>query len=75
MNEVLKRMQQAQLGTDDDTAAAILVLADAINGLAAKRYPMDEVGHSICMGIRKGLFGAHADDNSSVLSMMPESDD
>ncbi len=44
-----------------ETAAAILVLAGTIQGAIP-----DTLSHELCMGIRKGLFGAHASEEASL---------
>lgn len=41
-------------------------IADAMN--------IDNVSHSICMGIRKGLFGCNADDSASILELRQDDD-
>lgn len=51
--------------TDDPVAAALLVLASNVEKIA-NAMSDGGLGHEICMGIRHGLFGAHADDNVSL---------
>ncbi len=48
--------------TDNEIAAAILVLADRFRPSAWS----DDLAHEICMAIRKGLYGAHASDESNI---------
>jgi hypothetical protein len=54
--------------TGNEIAAAILVLADRFRPKAWS----DDLGHEICMGIRKGLFGAHSGDNADITSSILE---
>jgi hypothetical protein len=51
-----------QLGTKD-VATALLVLAEVI---AQKDFAPESLGREICLGIRKGLFGATCSDNASI---------
>lgn len=44
-------------------------LAIAMDKIASKMVGMDELTHAICMGIRKGLFGANAEADVSILEM------
>jgi hypothetical protein len=49
--------------TMDDQAAAIVALAKTWSRL------LDSLGHEICMGVRKGLFGKNAPDETSIRRM------
>jgi len=51
----------------DDTAAAILCLAEAIHSLADGR-----LSHELCLGIRHGLFGTDADASSTIETLATE---
>lgn len=53
--------------TEDQQAAAMLVLADTISTGVSKF--IDSFGHEICMGIRHGLFGANAQGNEDIGSL------
>lgn len=55
---------EAYKETGDAVAASILVLADALK----ENHKM--LSDEICMGIRKGLFGAEAGNNASILDQM-----
>jgi hypothetical protein len=50
----------------DDIAAAIVTLADVIDRHEQVKSDGMPLGHEICMGIRKGLFGANATDESTI---------
>jgi hypothetical protein len=50
-----------------NVAEGLFAIAHAIESLP--RRLEDRLAHAICMGIRKGLFGAGADDGSSVLAL------
>lgn len=55
-------------------ARGLFAVAKAIDGLAAGREVRvkltvaddDALAHAICMGLRHGLFGAHADEGTDV---------
>jgi hypothetical protein len=49
----------------DSIAAAIGRHADAMERVA-RALDMDCLSHALCMGIRKGLFGASADSDVSI---------
>ncbi len=70
MQELVGRYEEAFAVCKDPTAAAILVLAHQISALehhAAKATEsLEGFDHQICMGIRKGLFGAAAEENASI---------
>lgn len=48
--------------TNDDIAAAILVHAK----IMVRLLDQDIIGHEICLAVRHGLFGVHANQNSSL---------
>jgi hypothetical protein len=76
-DNTVKNFEQALMITKDPTAAALLVLANGIQDLDATHAHglADSLGHQICLGIRKGIFGYNADDDSNVLNLMPSADD
>ena len=51
--------------SDDPIAASILCLTEAVNSSTEK------LDHKICMGIRKGLFGAEAKHDESLKEWFP----
>jgi hypothetical protein len=64
--------------TDEETgnlvnvAGGLLAIAEGLNNIAAALNNIDNLSHSICMGIRKGLFGADADSGRSILELRPD---
>lgn len=68
INEVVREYRNLIEGvTQNETAAALLVLAAFL-----PNSKQDELSHEICMGLRKGLFGAAAGDNTSLFSVLEE---
>ena len=51
--------------TKDPAAAAMLVLADTL-AVVHLDFETDKLEHSICMGIRHGLFGSSAPPTSTI---------
>lgn len=58
----------------EQTAAALVALAEAIenNGNLSR---MDNLSHGIALGIRKGLFGCHAEDSADIRAAIYDGDD
>jgi len=50
-----------------ETASALLTLATIIQENVD--FKSNDLSHNICLGIRKGLFGAAAGDNSSLIDL------
>lgn len=52
-------------------AAALLCVAHSLAHVAesTKGLAEDSLGHEICMGVRKGLFGSSASDSCSVTDL------
>jgi hypothetical protein len=51
--------------TNNPEVASRLVVAETINCMADK-LTTSEFSHTLCMGIRKGLFGSDALDSSTI---------
>ncbi len=61
-----------KLTGNNATAAAILVLADVLAegpDITIKPPSDGSLSHEICMGIRHGLFGARAHENTSIVDL------
>lgn len=67
MENVLSDYDKAFAKTCDRVSAAILVLAERIESLKKSALDDDALSHEISLGIRKGLFGADAESNASIL--------
>lgn len=68
MNDVIKDFHQIkEEATDNDVAAAMLVLASRLSGLPSF-LSCDNLSHQICLGIRMGLFGVGASDHTDIRS-------
>jgi hypothetical protein len=60
-------------GVPEGATAALLVLAEATNAVAESANS-DMLAHQLCMGIRHGLFGAHATPDVSILGSCQNGD-
>jgi hypothetical protein len=65
MGAYLKKFHPTEKLTHSDIAT--LVLADNLEKIRTEFG--DAFGHEICMGIRMGLFGSHADHSTSLLDL------
>lgn len=57
---IRERFEYMQGLTSDDTSASILVLADVID------QQLENIDQQLCLGIRMGLFGINASNDSSI---------
>lgn len=75
--DICDKFSHAKQMTKDDNAAALLVLADTIQGkkfFDPDRNDFDLLGHELCLsmalGIRRALFGNDADERRSIADTM-----
>lgn len=64
--DLLEMYKEAWQVTRCSQAAAILVLCDQIGQF---RSTIVDIDQQICLGIRTGLFGAHANQNQDIRDM------
>ena len=53
----------------EEIANGLFAIARGLQAIA-NNTSTDNLAHNICMGIRKGIFGADADNNSTILDLM-----
>lgn len=63
------RRHLVAVGSGNQMAAAVLTLAEVISEFKLELGQTDTTEHAICMGIRKGLFGADAGDGEDVRNL------